>query len=642
MKRLLPLSLLLLFSSTSFASSQAIYWQKLMLEEKVQTKINNSLATVLNSNQFLVDVEAEVDEPQAPNFGDSKNSGPRVSDANLEDSRGDYIAFSKVGLEVPVLEKYFDQEKTKLMNLYRFNEAYDVFKNLQTVKVTVFLSESLPAPMVDIAEKVVRSTRLSLGTVKPLFKFDKLTLEWEDPEKKKALEAAKKAEEAKKNQSKKKEEPQEPKIWKKDWFEWASRWGNAVGLIFSALILTFLAITLFRRWKEFMESMKPKENPEQQAKDQDKSLDKKKEDEEESEEEMDMGDNGFERFKVCLTQYPIEASNVSREWIVQGSEESRLALRAVAQQLTSDEFANLLGSLGQDQRELWKSVIGAYLTPQELKEANKIIARDVLRALLVPSRVKDAGLLNMLMELGASKITKFLEKNESHAGVLMNLLTPSVTGSILTQVSDQKAEAWLSSAAMFDITTIESAAAELKKALSDFKQSLAPSHFNSRLAELILTSPPSKERMLFNSIAKSSGAEEVVRVAQRLFPSELLLDLPGTFLKETLQAYPMAKRLELLLSREESDRSKLLNSFAEEGSTAREMMTMEMESISNDAGRLSNIQGRSEEIWREYVQFSRQSLERAPNYRLDAEKLIQDWAKTLGKGLKMVNSNAAA
>jgi len=487
---------------------------------------------------------------------------------------------------------------------------------------------------------VVRSTRLSLGTVKPLFKFDKLTLEWEDPEKKKALEAAKKAEEAKKN---KKEIPQEPKIWKKDWFEWASRWGNAVGLIFSALILTFLAITLFRRWKEFMESMKPKENPEQQqAKDQDKSQEKKKEDEEESEEETDMGDNGFERFKVCLTQYPIEASNVSREWIVQGSEESRLALRAVAQQLTSDEFANLLGSLGQDQRELWKSVIGAYLTPQELKEANKIIARDVLRALLVPSRVKDAGLLNMLMELGASKITKFLEKNESHAGVLMNLLTPSVTGSILTQVSDQKAETWLSSAAMFDITTIESAAAELKKALSDFKQSLAPSHFNSRLAELILTAPPSKERMLFNSIAKSSGAEEVVRVAQRLFPSELLLDLPDTFLKETLQAYPMAKRLELLLSRDDSDRSKLLNSFAEEGSTAREMMTMEMESISNDAGRLSNIQGRAEDIWREYVQFSRQSLERAPNYRLDAEKLIQDWAKTLGKGLKVVGSSAAA
>lgn len=97
MKRILPLSLLLLFSGTSFASSQAIYWQKLMLEEKVQTKVNNSLATVLNSNQFLVDVEAQVDEPSAPNFGDNKSSGPKVSDANLEDSRGDYIAFSKVG-----------------------------------------------------------------------------------------------------------------------------------------------------------------------------------------------------------------------------------------------------------------------------------------------------------------------------------------------------------------------------------------------------------------------------------------------------------------------------------------------------------------------------------------------------------------
>ncbi len=73
MKRLLLLSLLFLFSNLSLASSQAIYWQKLTLEEKVQSKINNSLATVLNSNQFLVDVEAEVDEPSAPNFGDNKN-----------------------------------------------------------------------------------------------------------------------------------------------------------------------------------------------------------------------------------------------------------------------------------------------------------------------------------------------------------------------------------------------------------------------------------------------------------------------------------------------------------------------------------------------------------------------------------------
>ncbi len=635
--KILILFFLLFISVKGFATTQAIYWQKLMLEEKVQHKIGNSLGTVLADNQFLVDVEAEVDEPAAPNFGDNKGSGVRVTDSNLADSRGDYIAFSKVGLEVPVLDKYYDEEKTKLMNLYRFNEAYDVFKNLQNVKVTVYLSDSLPTELALIAEKVVKTTRLSLGTIKPNFKFEKLSLEWVDPAKKKEQEKAKATQEEKK----KVEEPKEPKIWKKDWFEWASRWGNGIGLIFSALIFTYLGFSLFKRWKDYMDKMKAAEKAANEQVAVPESSGEKKEEEMNEEDDMAL-DNGFERFKLCLTQYPTEASNVSREWMAQNNEESKLALRAVAQQLGSDEFAGLLSSLGQEQRELWKSLIGAYLNALELKEANKIIARDVLKSLLVPSRVKDVALLNMLVELGPLKITQFLDRNESHAGLMLNLLSPSLTGSILAKITDQKAEQWLTAAAVFDVAQIEHQVPEFKKAIIEFKQSLAPSHFNGRLAELILTAAPSKERMLFKSIAKSSGADEVIKVAHRLFPSELLLNLPAAFLKETLQAYPMSKRLELILSQNDSNSQKLLEIFAEEGTTAREMMEMEMETVTNDVGMISSIKGRADDIWRNYVQFARQSLERAPQYRPDVEKLLKDWAGGLSKNLKIIGSDAAA
>jgi hypothetical protein len=638
MKRLLALAFTILSVSSQIqAASQAIYWQKLLLEEKVQQKINNSLNTVLADNQFLVDVDAEVDEPSAPNFGGNNNSGPKVSDIKLEESRGDYIAFSKVGLEVPVLEKYFDEEKAKLMNLYRFNEAYDVFKNLQSVKVTIHLSDALPKPLVEIAEKVVRTTRLSLGTVKPVFKFEQIALEWIDPNKKKDLPKP----EADAEKNKKKEEPVEPKIWKKDWFEWASRWGNAVGLILSSLIIGILALSLFRRWKEFMDNLKPKENPETSAKEE--SSDDQSQEETDSSEELEMAtDNGFERFKVCLSQYPIEASNISREWIVQNTADSRLALQAVAQQLPAEEFASLLSSLGEEQRQTWKSVIGTYLDVNQLKEANKIIARDVMKALLVPARVKDVHLLNMLMELGATKLTQFLDKNEPFAGVLLNLLSPAVTSSILNQVSDQKAESWVMAAANFDIKTTEEEAQKLAVALDNFKRSLAPSHFNARLAELILTATPARERMLFKSLASSSGTEEVVRVAKKLFPSELILELPAAFMKETLQSYPMNKRLELLITRDEEERQKLLDTFAEEGSTARDLMTMEIENISNDAGKLASIQDRTEDIWREFLNFTRQSLEKASQYQAPAQRLVEEWVSNLAGKLKMVSKSDAA
>jgi hypothetical protein len=639
-KTLLKIFLLASVSAQTLGASQAIYWQKLLLEEKVQQKINNSLGTVLADNQFLVDVEAEVDEPTAPNFGGNNNSGPKVSDLSLEESRGDYIAFSKVGLEVPVLEKYFDEEKAKLMNLYRFNEAYDVFKNLQSVKVTVHLSDTLPKPLLEIAEKVVKTTRLSLGTVKPMFKFETIGLEWIDPNKKKDLPKPQITPEEEKK--KKKEEPVEPKIWKKDWFEWASRWGNAVGLILSSLIIGFLALSLFKRWKEFMDNFKPKENPDAEISKSDGEEDKSQ-NEQDSSEELEMAtDNGFERFKICLSQYPVEASNVSREWIIQNSEDSRLALRAVAQQLSAEEFAALLSTLGAEQREIWKSVIGAYLDANQIKEANKIIARDVLKALLVPTRVKDLNLLNMLMELGPNKLCNFLEKYDHFAGLLLNLLSPSVTTSILNLVSDQKAEVWLMAAATFDIQSIEAEAGKVSLALEQYKRSLAPSHFNARLAELIQSASPSRERMLFKSLASSSGPDEVVRVAQKFFPSELVLRLPGAFLKETLQSYPMNKRLELFLSRDEQERDQLLNSFADEGTTARDLMTMEMENISNDAGKISSIQSREEDIWKEFLQFARQSLDKAPQYRVETERLLQDWVSSLGSKLKVVTNTDAA
>src|SRR5438045_608737 len=120
------LSLILILNVTSaFAFGSSLTWQKLQLEEKVQRKFNVTLSSLLKENQYLVEVEAEMSDPGSPNFGDNgPKTGPKVSDIRIEESRGDYIAFSKMGLEVPVVEKFLDEDRTKLMNLYRFNEAY--------------------------------------------------------------------------------------------------------------------------------------------------------------------------------------------------------------------------------------------------------------------------------------------------------------------------------------------------------------------------------------------------------------------------------------------------------------------------------------------------------------------------------------
>lgn len=167
----------ILLASPLASASNSLTWQKLALEEKVQRKYNSALSTVLKDNQYLVEVEVDVNDPGGPNFGDDAKSGVRVSDISLSESRGDYIAFSKVGLEVPVVDKFFDEDRTKLMNLYRFNEAYDLFKNITTLNVTVYFSDKVQAPLLEIAKKLLSSSKLSVAGVKPSIKFETIAME---------------------------------------------------------------------------------------------------------------------------------------------------------------------------------------------------------------------------------------------------------------------------------------------------------------------------------------------------------------------------------------------------------------------------------------------------------------------------------
>jgi hypothetical protein len=541
-----PLLILALFYNVAQAfNANSLTWQKLALEERVERKFHSTLSPVLKENQYINQTEVELNDPGAPNFGsDNQHSGPRVSDLNMTESRGDYIAFSKVGLEVPVVEKFLDEDRTKLMNMYRFNEAYDLFKNLTAVNVTVFLSDKLPEDLVEMVKKIVTSSKLSVSGIKPSVKFESIALEWIDPEiaKKAELDAKKKAEEEKKNQKKKEEEP---KIWKKDWYEWASRWGNAFGIILATLILGTISIVLFRMWKDFMEKYAELHGKDKAAeavkKDDDHNKDHSGEvavtskEAQESKEEEDMYmQNGFVRFQQCLAQHPDDAINMIRFWITEGDEHSILALRTISQLSSPEELEKMMMGLSDSQRSIWKGHLGKHLESQEILMANKHIFQEVVKAFLVPSRIKDSDLLNKIMDLGQKSLCEFFNKHPEHTGILLNLLSPTMISRILTEVDNEKAEAWLLMGAEFEMNELENKLAELKHSLSEFKSSFDPSPFAQRIISIIPTVSPSRENALYRALNKAGAPHIVVELACKNFPSELIFDLPGTLLKEIL------------------------------------------------------------------------------------------------------------
>ncbi len=642
-------AILLCYCITAIAyTGNSLTWQKLALEEKVQRKFNATLGSVLKDNQYLVEVEVEAAEPGAPNFGnDDKKSGPKVSDLTMGDSRGDYIAFSKVGLEVPVLEKFLDEDRTKLMNMYRFNEAYDLFKNISGVSVTVHLSDKLPQDLVDIVKKLVASSKLSVSGIKPQVKFESIAMEWVDPEvlKKQSDEARARRQSILEEQKKSQEGP---KIWVKDWFEWASRWGNAFGLILAAIILAYISLTLFREWKSFMEKyaamQAAKAEPEQDKDKEETGKDSStvasstggKE-----EEEMAIL-QGFDRFKQCLEQHPDDAITMVRAWLNEAEGDALLALRGVAQKSQPEDLEKLMTGLSEAQRDKWKGLLGKHLELPELNAANKHIFQEVVKSFLVPSRIRDGELLNLIMELSPRATGEFLAKNTTQVGILMNILSPGIVGKILSEVDDQTADKWLMEGAQFDLVTMESSVPSLKESLKAFKLASTPAPFAQRLMSMIPLATPAREGNLYRALAKSGNPTMVLEVASKNFPSELILELPRTFIKEVLQSYPVAKRVEILYSRPEGVRSTLLDVLAESGTPARDLLDMELENISRDPTRGATIESRAEEIWQDFVQNSRTILSKNNSYASFGEQLIKEWSAKLAPGLQAIRGGRAA
>lgn len=643
--KLILAGLIIFQTTTAFAfSGNSLTWQKLALEEKVQKKFNMTLSSLLKDNQYMVEVEAEVSEPGSPNFGnDGAKTGARVSDLKLAESRGDYIAFSKMGLEVPVVEKFLDEDRTKLMNLYRYNESYDLFKNITDINVTIFLSEKIPAELVEIVKKVVQSSKLSVSGIKPSIKFENIAMEWVDPAE------LKKAEEAKKEKPELQKKETEPKIWAKDWYEWASRWGNAVGLIFGAIIMGVIALSLFKKWKEFMEAFAAKSQ--QQNESQNKDKDENENDPKSlaalaaaanSEEDVMSSNHNFERFQQCLAQHPDEATNIVRNWLNDQDESSLLGLRGIAQQVTSEEMEKLLSGLTEYQRNKWKSLLVGQLDHHELVNANKHIFQEVVRSFLVPTQIKDGDLLNLILELSPKATCNFIKAHPTQTGILMNLLSPSVLGRILVEVNEDTAAEWLEEGSAFNVATVDENVPALKELLRSFKVSTAPAPFAQRIMTIIPSSTPAREMTLFRALAKSGGGNMVVEVARKHFPSELILELPTAILKEVMLSYPMAKRIELLFASEDYVRKFLIDVLATEGTPARDLVDMELENIERDPGRGTQIKNRSDDIWFDYVKLTRTTLAKNPLYAEYCEGLIHEWSFKLSATLKLVKEESAA
>jgi hypothetical protein len=330
-----------------------------------------------------------------------------------------------------------------------------------------------------------------------------------------------------------------------------------------------------------------------------------------------------------------------KQWINDNNESNQLALKAVAQQLHSDKLNEIFSSLNVMEREKWKGLLDHFLSGSHLVSANKYLSEEVARAKISPSFIQDVELVDLLLSLSVDDACEFVKKHKDEAKTLLNLLSSSFTANILNKLDEDYSKSLVEESLLFEFDQVDDEFKSFKILLTEFKNEVRKNPFIYQVLKIVPGFNPLKETMLYKKLAENKLNDEMKKLAMDNFPSDLIYSLPKEFLKEVMQEYSMAKKVELLSSLEGDKKDQLMSSFAEEGSASREMLDLEFENIQNNQLALARIENQKDEIWKEFVYFIRQKVNENKVFTNEFEMLIAGWIDGLLDSDSNSRSNAA-
>jgi len=608
------LTLILLISNFAFAA-KSLEWQKIELERDIRNQYEQVLLSVTERKNFLVRSEVKYSDPGMPRFNDLNEDNLRISDISFDESKGDYIAFSKIGLEVPVLGKAFRDNQRQLKEMYRYNESYDIFKNIQSLDVQITLNSNLAEVTVTNIKKVVETFKLSIVNFAPKVEFINADLS----------DGIAPTEDLK----------VEEEFSMKDIFEFIGKFGNAFGMIATVLLLGFLAFKLLRTYMEFVERMNAMETPPQ--KEEKSEEDNKQELEQAMELEHESLENllGIERFEKLIELNLDQAVYLIKKWIVSGGSEERLALSAVAQQLEHKDLEKIYSRLDSEKRSLWNDQIEDYLEGAILQDVNRFVSEEVVRELVAGSVLEDYELMDILLNMNKSAVKEYILTSNEFGPFLSNCLSSNILAQLMNDLSPKELDKVVSESMSLNQSSLISKLSEFKKDLVMFCDKFKASTFSTKLLGVVSEISTEKETLIYSYLIEQGNGHELKKIAVENIPSALVFDLPEDFVKSTLTDYPLDRKIELLASVDDESREKLLVLVAPANSSAREMIEMEMEILMGDELKLARIKKNSSVSLQKYVNFTRDALKTKPEYNEQIEEIVDMWITNMSKSDKV-------
>jgi hypothetical protein len=616
---------LLIQSNLIFARS--LEWQKVTLQNEIRDKVTDAIDNVILGNQFFVDVQIKYLKPNIPEFEDVDDVKTRVSDIEFDDSKGDYIAFSKIGLEVPVLEKYYDENQNKLKEMFQYNQLNDLFTQLESIKIKILLSSELNQQLIEKVQNLIQSIDFSYGDKKPKIDFQVIDIS----------KVIKMTDEEKKKQGAEgggdgKNEVKNIHDKKFNLLDWLSKFGNAIGLVIAVLLLGLFSWLILKKYFELKKELLDMEKaPEEKTAEELEAEEAAKEEEEEEEEEIIKTREDFGRFKQFMQEYPEDTTLMIKRWIgeVESNPRYELILRAIVQQLEDNEIKDLINSLNDNEKSKWKSHLDQFLTKDELIEANKTLSEEVVREIVSPNASEDPALTDMLINLKESQAIQFVNDHPSEAKVLFNLLSPVFSAKVLNKIDESLTARAIEDSMNYDPRFDQEGVARFKKRLTAFVKEHPDRPFNQKIIEMLQSFDPAKENILYRYLAKEGKRSEIIMAGTKQFPAQLISQLSSEAITDIMQVYPTDEKVSLLLSLDKMKADQILEKFAPVGTKAREVLSIEFNSIESNELRSRQIERNRDKYWKDFVKFTRDHLNANTEFKVEIRDLVTNWADQL-------------
>ncbi|MEO5969695.1 MAG: hypothetical protein ABIQ95_07180 [Bdellovibrionia bacterium] len=592
--------------------STALEWQKVNLEDRLQSKLIRAINPAIPGKHFIVNVSIQLKLRPTPIPSPTPKATPKpqesVSGAVAVKAESSRPSLGKLDIDAPLYpESRNENPEAKALARSLEEEETNIFKNIKKITVSVILDNAISESKKELVKKILTNTTTSLGMDPPELTIDQAELVTIEP---------------------------------LDLKKWLFDLKQPIGFLLVSLIMSAVVIFVFNGHRKIearrlsvLEAKNSREEVESQVKLEREATAAERAAASTAGEAVGVGGTedepsleGFDKFKALLDESPEKASALVKQWLkapVRGAGE---ALAVLPQVLSTEEFLIIFKYLSLEDRKVWRKLLGTTVDKRGLSTAANFVFSQIVESMLVSPPTIDEELRGMISELTINECIEIAVQDSTLGGLLVNLLPTMEVGRMFSLMNPELANVVTIASLKFSDDEIKAKSGQLKASISrQRKQKKPKAPFVDSAEELFRHIGPEKENTIFGALIESQEFDVLDSAAHKYFPSELLFKLPPRVLKVCMDRMPLAKRAEFILSNAEGDRNILLDSIGKVGSKLRDVIEVEIQEAQADDVRLRRVERNRSILLKEFLEIVRAVIKTNKAAEEQAEGVIDQW-----------------